>query len=211
MKTNVIMNRKMGSYEVHQRTKDGMFNATTLLSQWSKSNKKRKDVNDFLKTKSTKEFIEEIDSREDSINRQLSVLTTRGKNAATWMHPLLFIDFAMWINPKFKYDVLKFVYDQLIKERHDAGDNYKVLSSAGTKLRGYNYSEVAKALQWIVFNRTEKQIRQKATEQQLKELNDVQKQLAFAIDMGYITSYKKLISELKQIWRKKYLKPQISA
>ena len=39
-------------------------------------------------------------------------LKTRGKyNGGTWMHPMLFIDFAMWINPSFKYDVLKFVYD----------------------------------------------------------------------------------------------------
>ncbi|MBC7407182.1 MAG: KilA-N domain-containing protein [Arcicella sp.] len=33
----------------------------------------------------------------------------KGVNAGTWMHPILFIDFAMWINPKFKVKVLKFV------------------------------------------------------------------------------------------------------
>lgn len=34
------------------------------------------------------------------------------------MHPLLFIDFAMWLNPAFKVKVLKFVYDELIKFRN---------------------------------------------------------------------------------------------
>lgn len=27
----------------------------------------------------------------------------KGDNAGAWMHPILFVDFAMWINPKFKY------------------------------------------------------------------------------------------------------------
>ena len=35
------------------------------------------------------------------------------------MSSLLFIDFAIWLNPSFKVQVLKFVYDQLIKQRHD--------------------------------------------------------------------------------------------
>ena len=46
------------------------------------------------------------------------------------MHPLLFIDFAMWLNPVFKVKVLKFVYDQLIKYRNEAGDAYRELGAA---------------------------------------------------------------------------------
>jgi len=49
-------------------------------------------------------------------------LKSRGKNGGTWMHPILFIDFAMWINPKFKVKVLKFLHDKLIKHRIDTGD-----------------------------------------------------------------------------------------
>ena len=33
MKTNQIMHRQMGSFDVQQRTKDGMFNATVLIQQ----------------------------------------------------------------------------------------------------------------------------------------------------------------------------------
>lgn len=36
MKTNQIMVRPMGDFEVTQRTKDGFFNATELLKQWNK-------------------------------------------------------------------------------------------------------------------------------------------------------------------------------
>ena len=117
------------------------------------------------------------------------------------MHPYLFIDFAMWINPKFKVQVIKFVYDELIKNRHSAGDNYKLLSASGVKLKGYNFSEVATAMNWIVFDKKGKNLRQNATESQLKELSDVQTKLSFAIDMGYIRTYSKLIFEMQEMYR----------
>lgn len=204
MKTNVVMTRKMGNFDVSQRTEDGMFNASTLLEQWNKVNNK-KNVADFLRLDKTKEFVTEIISREDH-NMGNPILSKKGKNGGTWLHPLVFIDFAMWLNPSFKYDVLKFVYDELIKQRHDAGDNYISLSASGQKLKGYDYREVAIALQWIVFGKKGKELRQSATQDQLKELNDLQTKLSFAIDMGYITSYQQLISELRKLYSNKNLK-----
>ena len=203
MKTNVVMTRKMGNFDVSQRTEDGMFNASTLLEQWNKVNNK-KNVADFLRLDKTKEFVTEIISREDH-NMGNPILSKKGKNGGTWLHPLVFIDFAMWLNPSFKYDVLKFVYDELIKQRHDAGDNYISLSASGQKLKGYDYREVAIALQWIVFGKKGKELRQSATQDQLKELNDLQTKLSFAIDMGYITSYQQLISELRKLYSNKNL------
>jgi hypothetical protein len=139
-----------------------------------------------------------------------AVKTIKGRKSKTgqisdqvWMHPYLFLDFAMWINPKFKLAVVKFVYDQLIKQRNDAGDGYKILSSAGLKLAGYDFQEVAKAIQWIVFNKTGKELRQNATQEQLEEINNIQKQLAFAIDMNYINSYSQLMDEMRKIFQKK--------
>lgn len=131
MKTNQVMIRKMGDFDVSQRTKDGMFNATALLKQWNAQDgvAQRKLDNYFASAKTT-EFIDTIIEREKLNTPKMVYLKTRGNNGGTWMHPLLFIDFAMWINPSFKYDVLKFVYDQMIKYRNDSGDAYKLLSSA---------------------------------------------------------------------------------
>ena len=112
----------------------------------------------------------------------------------------------MWLNPTFKVQVLKFVYDQLIQNRKLAGTNYNLLSSSGVKLKGYDFSKVAIALQWIVFGKKGKNLRQLATEQELKELYELEQKLAFAIDMGYISTYDQLISELKKIWSQKYVK-----
>jgi len=214
MKTSVTMVRKMGSFDVCQRTKDGYFDANILISQWnSVSGNSRRRLDDFLKSKTTLDFIEVLNS--DLANGEISPMAysiKKGKNTAkgktkdeVWMHPYLFIDFAMWINPRFKLSVIKFVYDQLIQQRNLAGDNYLVLSSSGVKLKGYKFTEVAKAIQWIVYGKTGKNLRQIASQEQLIETNDIQTKLAFAIDMGFIKSYHQLISEMRKMYKIKYL------
>lgn len=213
MKTSVGMVRKMGNFDIIQRTKDGYFDANFLLNQWNsiKTNPERKMIR-FLESPKTKEFIEEIslDSPSAEMHDGLVIpfYIKKGRNTSSgktkdeiWMHPYLFIDFAMWINPKFKLSVIKFVYDQLIQERKLAGDNYLMLSSSGVKLKGYNFSEVAKAIQWIVYGKTGKGLRQTATEEQLKELNEIQIKFSFAIDMGYIKSYSQLVEEMREMYR----------
>ena len=112
----------------------------------------------------------------------------------------------MWINPKFELQVIKFVYDELIKQRNDAGDNYISLSTSGVKLKGYNFREVATAMQWIVFNKVGKNLRQSATQEELKEMSELEKQLAYLIDNDYITSYKQLLSDMRKTYNKKYRK-----
>ena len=119
MKTNQVLTRKMGEFNVLQRTSDGMFNATALLNQWNKYNGFQKQMSHYTDNASTEEFIKALLSEENFKERKSVLIQTRGKNGGTWMHPLLFIDFAMWINPAFKIKVLKFVYDELLKYRND--------------------------------------------------------------------------------------------
>ena len=57
----------------------------------------------------------------------------------------------MWLNPKFKVKVLKFVYDELIKYRHDAGDNYRLITEAIAKI-------VAKPFLWVAIQNIVKTI-----------------------------------------------------
>lgn len=209
------MVRKMGSFKVEQRTKDGYFDANALLTQWnSKSGNKRKNMSDFRNSKATNEFLEAL-NEEIAITEisAMAIIEKKGRNTSKgrtkdeiWMHPYLFIDFAMWLNPKFKLQVIKFVYDQLIQQRTLAGDNYKTLSSSIVKLKGYSFQEVAKAIQWIVYNKTGKELRQTATQEQLQEINDIQTKLAFAIDMNFITSYEQLLNEMRKMYNKKYQK-----
>ena len=143
MKTNVIMNRYLGDLIIHQRTKDGMFNSTGLLKQWNKKNNKKKSMAEFFRLAETNDFINTIMREEKSPidNSQLGynkvVDLIKGKNTSLgktddeiWMHPYLFIKFAMWLNTEFEYHVIKFVYDSLIELRKETSDLYNKLCDA---------------------------------------------------------------------------------
>ncbi len=93
----------MGEFEVNQRTKDGFFNATKLLNQWNKNLGAKKSIDHFFENQGTKDFIEVLQIEENLHTRNsvyLKSRASRGENAGTWMHPILYIKFAMWINPK---------------------------------------------------------------------------------------------------------------
>ncbi len=69
MKTNVVMIRKMQDFEVLQRTKDRMFNATQLLKQWNDKTGMQKEVSKFFELENTKAFIEVLQN-EENLNTQ---------------------------------------------------------------------------------------------------------------------------------------------
>ncbi len=203
------MVRRMGQFNVLQRTKDGMFNATELLKQWNDvSTNPKRDLSKFWEQDRVKDFIEVVRSEENLNTPSEVYLRTRGKQGGTWMHPILFIKFAMWINPRFEYYVIKFVYDQLIEYRHSAGDNYRRLASALQRLEKVtkvNYARVGRGLNHIVFGYHAENLRQTATPDELRRLTDVQNQLAFAIDMNYIRTFDGLINEMIRIYN--YTRP----
>lgn len=62
MKTNQIMKRQMGQFDVLQRTSDSYFDANALVSQWNgvKGNPRRK-ISEYLKSPKTAEFIKAIE------------------------------------------------------------------------------------------------------------------------------------------------------
>lgn len=125
------------------------------------------------------------------------------------MHPLLFLDFAMWINPSFKIKVLKFVYDEMIRYRNDAGDAYKELSSAVMKIVPKDFMskamrKIAEALNWIVFNNHERMMRNKQGEEsKQRELFQLEKKVSDLINEGFITSYEDLLLYLRKLYIKK--------
>ena len=209
MKTSVIMTRRMGQFNVLQRTKDGMFNATALLAQWNRTTGDKKEITKFFENQATKQFIEAL-MEEENLHTQNSAYVksraSRGDNSGTWMHPYLFVKFAMWLNPRFEVKVVKFVYDELIKFRTTAGDNYNVLARSIAALPDVDYSQVARGLNWIIFDKHERDIRNTATPKQLQALDDLQRKLAFSVDMGYIRTFPDLMNSMRKIYSRQYAK-----
>lgn len=173
----------------------------------------KKEVNDYFDLSSTKEFIYTIMERENYDTGNYPYHKSRankGDNAGTWMHPLLFIDFAMWINPSFKYDVLKFVYDEMIKFRNLAGDAYPAMCrSVCTILPGDIFQrkikDLAKSLNIIVYGKHESEMRNKiGDEAKIRELYELELQIAQWIDLGFIKDYNSLKSTLTKLYYRKY-------
>lgn len=216
------MRRPMGMFEVLQRTSDGYFDGNALLSQWKKVNPRNKDsVNDFISQKKVQDFLAELEAelgneaqpQKWGMADLQSIKSIKGRNTKqgrtkdqVWMHPYLFIKFGMWINPKFELSVIKFAYDGLIKNRHLAGDKYKALTKSICGLPDSDYAEVAKALNYIVFNKHHNGIRNEATERELQELHELEDKLAMLIDMEYVNNQQELIMAMRKIYDNKYRK-----
>lgn len=217
MKTNQVLTRQMGQYSVFQRTSDGMFNATSLLKQWNSLSPTERKMDNYFNLQGTGEFVNTIIAKENLNTPKLVYLKRRGKNGGTWMHPLLFIDFAMWINPSFKYDVLKFVYDQLIEYRNQAGSSYRKMCEriAHVSKKGEipkNISSIAKAINIVVYGTHEKQMRNKQAEElSMRELVKLQEMIIELVDNGYIKTYEGIRQYLLNTWRKKNQPKELTA
>lgn len=220
MKTNQTLIRKMGNFDVFQRTHDGMFNATALLKQWNQNSGMKKEIKDYFGNQSTQEFINALITEENLHGGNYPYVksrASRGINAGTWMHPLLFIDFAMWLNPSFKVKVLKFVYDQLIQYRIEAGDSYREMAAQIAKISkkqdiASNITNTARAINIIVYGTHEKQIRNKhAEEQSMRDLVKMQIKITELIKEGFINSYASLLNYLRRIWVEKYQPKELNS
>lgn len=214
MKTNQVMIRPMGEFKVTQRTKDGFFNATDLLKQWNNAGLgNQKEMKHYFENKSTGEFIKALISEEDLHGKNSAYVkskASRGENAGTWMHPLLFIDFAMWLNPSFKVKVLKFVYDEMIKFRNLAGDAYPRMCAAvytilPKGLFKQKVRDLAKSLNIIVYGKHESEIRNKVgDEAKIRELYELEQQIAQWIELGFIKNYQELKQALTKVYYQRY-------
>lgn len=220
MKTNQVMVRKMGVFEVQQRTSDGFFSATSLLKLWNDTfSDEKRSLDNFWKITNLDKLMSEIAENEMNFKsveftelKNMLSKTQRGKvNGGTWMHPYLFIKFAMYLSPKFEYHVIKFVSDEMIKYRNMAGDAYRRLAEAISGLVGKDrmkefMPQVAKAVNLIVFGNHESNERNKHGNEKLqRELFRFEIKVAELIEEGFIKSEKELTQYLRKKWNEKFV------
>ncbi len=129
MKTQVIMKRELFGGNISQQSKTEFFSATELVNAGNKwrlaNNLKTFNLAQYLNSVGATEFTNELELKYGK-----SITRGRGRNSNTWVHPLLFIDIALAINPKLKIEVYEWLFDNLIKFRNDSGDSYKAMSAA---------------------------------------------------------------------------------
>ena len=126
------------------------------------------------------------------------------------MHPILFIKFAMWLNPRFEVQVIKFVYDQMIKYRNDAGDAYRELGASvgiivSKSFMAVAMSNISKGINYIVFGEHYTAVRNdKGTEDYQRELFEMERKVSELIRDGFLKTYEETMDYLRRKWREKY-------
>lgn len=190
------MQREFYDSYVCQRTKDGFFNATEFLKRVNEISGKDMNLRDFWQNKGTLEFIKALDIELlpnvanqlplESIDFKPNIKThqtTKGKYGTTWMHPYLFVKFAMWLSPALEVKIIKWVYDNLIEFRLLAGDHYKEMCDAiSTRYFDYYHKSAgpdvyiaeAHVINQLVFGNPHGNQRNIATEKQLDLMNRLQ-------------------------------------
>jgi len=238
MKTSVILNspdRELFGVKIRQDTKTGFLSLSDLQEAYAHGRVKKgwleRRIDNVLQSEQNKEriyyilesqgvtttgftgFMELSNSQGFTKTlKQLNVYKTQGarQNKTTWCDPYIWVLVAMEMNPMLYSKVVVWLTDNLIINRIEAGNFYKELSKSVSKFHNVDYVRLAKALNHIVFGRHENGIRNTGTVSQLKEMEQLESKMAFAIDMGYITSFDNLIGELTKIWKQKYHTKQIA-
>lgn len=192
MKTEVIMKRDLLGNEIRQRSKSGMFSANDILTVGNKLRMEAglplKDLSQYFDNESTKEYIDAI-KWEFLLDIEEIKISTKGRNGGTWVHPMVFIDLAMWLNPELKVKIVKWVMDELIANRNFSGDSYKEMNQALTekfpdKVSVEFYIKLANHIaNNCGITRRDKDRWQNATIYQLKMRDDMQKLITIYCDV----------------------------
>jgi hypothetical protein len=192
------MKREFLGHSIEQRTDNGYFNATALLSIYNEQTNQSKRFKDFWENNQTKDFMKALanevnENRGNSAHFGTSIktivieddlyITKRGRSGTTFMHPYLFVKFTMWLSPEFEVKVIKWVYDNLIEYRNQSGDYYKEMCQIindkfveffDKKPDPLIFIKEANYLNQLVFGINSGQ-RNEATEEQLNLMNRLQR------------------------------------
>lgn len=185
MKTEVEIKRVLFGHEVAQKSKSEFLSATDLVragNEWRKSHG-FPEFNFFQwrQSKSTKEFMASLEKKFGNV-----LISGRGRGNHTWVHPFLFLDLALSINPELKIEVYEWLFDKLLEYRNDSGDSYRVMTGALYD-NCKNKSKFAQAMSMLAEKiRKECGIAddwQHATEMQLKYRDKIHEYIALMCDL----------------------------
>lgn len=136
MKTGVIMKRDLMGLSVRQNSKDGMFCANDINDIGNMHRKglnlSTKQIGSYFNLDSTRELINAV-CIEENITIDEVKKSKRGKNGGTWLHPIVFVDMAMWYSPQLKAKILRWVMDGLLLSRNESGTSFVEMNKVLTK------------------------------------------------------------------------------
>jgi hypothetical protein len=123
--------------------------------------------------------------------------TGRGENRRVMCDPYIWVLVAMELNPQLYAKVVTWLTDRLILNRIEAGNFYKTLSGALTRIPSPDFKGIAVELNKKIFGRHETGIRNTASKEELEELTRLEDRVAFAIERGYVKSNDAIIDAIR--------------
>lgn len=204
MKTLQVLSREFMGREVRQRHLDQYFCVNDLTEIANKHRKligmseARWDV--YVKSDKTKEFFEELIRQKDIVD---IVNSTRGKGGATWVHPLVFFDYAMWLSPEFKVRIYDWLFDCLTIYRDESGDSYKRMCSSlctSQCISGAKATLLIQQLAKAIKRDLDVDDWNKTTPEKLKVRDEIHKAMEMLLDAGVepVKAYKSAIKSIVQ-------------
>ena len=186
MKTNQIMQRDFFGGVVRQEHLTGYFciNDLTIIANKYRKNQGLPEGrwDKYKDSKSSKEFFHALMKQE---NQADIIRTKRGKGGETWVHPLILMDYMMWLSPDFKVKAYQWLYDNLTVFRDDRGESYKKLSSiiqdkVKASTTGMVMQQIARNIKYVLkvedWNKT--------TPEKLKQSDEIHNYLAMLLKAG---------------------------
>jgi len=197
MITAQILPRQIGALTVRQNHKTQYFNLTDMAKGYP-----GKFVADWLKREETKTLIAYLQVHEGI---EIPVKTARGgPDKGTWAHPLVAIDFGMWLNVEFKVAILKWAMDNLCLVRDRAGDSFKAMTAAIQEVlqpkHGITYAQEAAMVQELAGIPIGK--RNEASEDKLRRLDKLEAVNARLLRRGILSreDRRRRIQDALELW-----------
>lgn len=184
MKIEVLMQRNLFGEIVRQNNQNGFISANDIVMAGNKyraiNGMKLFDFRAWRDSGSNKEFIQEMKNQFGDV-----IITKKGREGSTWLHPYICIDLALSIDPKLKIEVYKWLFDELLKFRNDSGDSYKKMCGFlfdNCTSKTTFHKDIAKVASQIQLACNVKDW-QSASEEQLKLRDKIQNNIALLCDV----------------------------
>lgn len=117
----------------------------------------------------------------------------RGK-LEVWAHPFLYMEYAKWADVRFRVEVLKWIFDGVLAQRHNAGNYAKDMTAAmkasymkkyGEEPKGYMYGRMHNTIKDVMgLPRKPQNIRDYLGEKDLRWMSDIEKEVITLCNAG---------------------------
>lgn len=101
--SDLIIAHSINGLSIGLRKSDGYINATRLTQAYKEQTGKRRDVNDWIRLKRTKEMLDHLSTNTGIPANQLyqAFQGSPDNGGGTWLHPKLATRFAIWLSDDF--------------------------------------------------------------------------------------------------------------